>query len=258
MALRKPLAPHRSPPPATKARARQSRTGLPRKVAGRAQGDRCCDVGKSWAHVRRELSHQNADGERPHRLRAGGGFRRRGARREAFHRLRTSFGELGDPGAWRPAARRFPHRRLPAFIQPPYRNPAAQHSRAPLQGGSDAQELPWPRASSCAPSRTAPVRASSPTSGTTTDRLCLSSDSPRGRLSFPRSSLAGRVCRFMPAPRSAVRADVSASASCPSQCRRQTTSAADALVATQMLQLQYEAFIREAPEQWMWAHRKWG
>jgi Kdo2-lipid IVA lauroyltransferase/acyltransferase len=35
-------------------------------------------------------------------------------------------------------------------------------------------------------------------------------------------------------------------------------SAADALVATQALQLQYEAFIREAPEQWMWAHRKWG
>ena len=34
-------------------------------------------------------------------------------------------------------------------------------------------------------------------------------------------------------------------------------SAADALVATQTLQRQYEAFIREAPEQWMWAHRKW-
>ena len=27
--------------------------------------------------------------------------------------------------------------------------------------------------------------------------------------------------------------------------------------ATQTLQRQYEAFIREAPEQWMWAHRKW-
>jgi KDO2-lipid IV(A) lauroyltransferase len=33
--------------------------------------------------------------------------------------------------------------------------------------------------------------------------------------------------------------------------------AADALAATQALQRQYEAFIREAPEQWMWAHRKW-
>jgi Kdo2-lipid IVA lauroyltransferase/acyltransferase len=35
-------------------------------------------------------------------------------------------------------------------------------------------------------------------------------------------------------------------------------SAADALAATQALQRQYEAFIRETPEQWMWAHRKWG
>jgi Kdo2-lipid IVA lauroyltransferase/acyltransferase len=34
-------------------------------------------------------------------------------------------------------------------------------------------------------------------------------------------------------------------------------SAADALVATKTLQRQFEAFIREAPEQWMWAHRKW-
>jgi len=34
-------------------------------------------------------------------------------------------------------------------------------------------------------------------------------------------------------------------------------SAADAIVATQRLHRQYEAFIREAPEQWMWAHRKW-
>jgi Kdo2-lipid IVA lauroyltransferase/acyltransferase len=34
-------------------------------------------------------------------------------------------------------------------------------------------------------------------------------------------------------------------------------TAADALVATQTLHRQFEAFIREAPEQWMWAHRKW-
>jgi len=32
---------------------------------------------------------------------------------------------------------------------------------------------------------------------------------------------------------------------------------ADALAATQTMQRQYEAFIREAPEQWMWAHGKW-
>jgi Kdo2-lipid IVA lauroyltransferase/acyltransferase len=34
-------------------------------------------------------------------------------------------------------------------------------------------------------------------------------------------------------------------------------SAADALAVTKTLQRQFEAFIREAPEQWMWAHRKW-
>jgi KDO2-lipid IV(A) lauroyltransferase len=33
--------------------------------------------------------------------------------------------------------------------------------------------------------------------------------------------------------------------------------AADAIAATAALQRQFEAFIREAPEQWMWAHRKW-
>jgi KDO2-lipid IV(A) lauroyltransferase len=32
---------------------------------------------------------------------------------------------------------------------------------------------------------------------------------------------------------------------------------ADALVATAALQKQFEAFIRAAPEQWMWGHRRW-
>jgi Kdo2-lipid IVA lauroyltransferase/acyltransferase len=32
---------------------------------------------------------------------------------------------------------------------------------------------------------------------------------------------------------------------------------ADALAATEALQRQFEAFIREAPEQWMWGHRRW-
>ncbi len=43
----------------------------------------------------------------------------------------------------------------------------------------------------------------------------------------------------------------------PISMPRTNNSAADALAATQALQRQYEAFIREAPEQWMWAHRKW-
>jgi Kdo2-lipid IVA lauroyltransferase/acyltransferase len=32
---------------------------------------------------------------------------------------------------------------------------------------------------------------------------------------------------------------------------------ADALAATAAMHRQFETFIREAPEQWMWAHRKW-
>ncbi len=32
---------------------------------------------------------------------------------------------------------------------------------------------------------------------------------------------------------------------------------ADAVAATAAMQKQFEAYIREAPEQWMWAHRKW-
>ena len=32
---------------------------------------------------------------------------------------------------------------------------------------------------------------------------------------------------------------------------------ADAVAGTAALHAQFEAFIREAPEQWMWAHRKW-
>jgi Kdo2-lipid IVA lauroyltransferase/acyltransferase len=32
---------------------------------------------------------------------------------------------------------------------------------------------------------------------------------------------------------------------------------ADAPAATEALQRQFEVFIREAPEQWMWAQRKW-
>ena len=32
---------------------------------------------------------------------------------------------------------------------------------------------------------------------------------------------------------------------------------ADVLAATTALQAQFEEFIREAPDQWMWAHRRW-
>jgi KDO2-lipid IV(A) lauroyltransferase len=32
---------------------------------------------------------------------------------------------------------------------------------------------------------------------------------------------------------------------------------ADVRVATENLQAKFEEFVREAPEQWMWAHRRW-
>ena len=67
------------------------------------------------------------------------GFDEASARRKALHRVWPSLGKLGDSGAWRPAARRFPHRCLSAHVQPARRSPAARHARAALQGGSDAQ-----------------------------------------------------------------------------------------------------------------------
>jgi len=33
---------------------------------------------------------------------------------------------------------------------------------------------------------------------------------------------------------------------------------ADVAATTAALQATYEGFVREAPEQWMWAHRRWG
>jgi Kdo2-lipid IVA lauroyltransferase/acyltransferase len=39
---------------------------------------------------------------------------------------------------------------------------------------------------------------------------------------------------------------------------RTNDHAADAIAGTAALHAQFEAFIRQAPEQWMWAHRKWG
>jgi KDO2-lipid IV(A) lauroyltransferase len=32
---------------------------------------------------------------------------------------------------------------------------------------------------------------------------------------------------------------------------------ADIVAATANVQAQFEAFLRLAPEQWMWAHRRW-
>jgi hypothetical protein len=175
------------------------------------------------ADLRRELSHQNADGGRPHRLRAGAGFRRSRARRKVLHRLRTAFGELGDPCAWR--------QRLGASLIGVYQrlsNPHIEtllHSiRVPLYKAGLTPKTPMgarvllrAMKDGASPCFLADLRADS-------GPLCLSSDGPRDQLSFPRSSPARPVCRFTPAPNSAVRADVSAFASCPSQCRGQTTA----------------------------------
>ena len=39
--------------------------------------------------------------------------------------------------------------------------------------------------------------------------------------------------------------------------RNSTDRDADVLNATANLHARFEEFVREAPEQWMWAHRRW-
>ena len=96
--------------------------------------------------------------------------------------------------------------------------------REPLYGAGLMPKTPMAARSSYGLSRAEPARVSLPISETTMDRLCPSSAAPRGQQSFPRSSPARPVSRFMPALRSAVRARASASASRPFQCRRRTTA----------------------------------
>ena len=74
---------------------------------------------------------------------------------------------------------------------------------------------------------------------------------------FPPSSPARPACRFTPAPpsdepnvRFAIRVN---RIPIPETDDRE----ADAVAGTAAMHKQFEAFIRQAPEQWMWAHRKW-
>ncbi len=189
-------------------------------------------------------------------VRAGGAVRRDRPRR-TFRGLRPAPGELGDRGAGRQAHGGAADRRLPAPEQPLCRRGDLQAARAALRGrapaedpgdGARASAQGARRGLSGVPRRSArrPWRGGA-----------LLRTLPRCRTSFRRCSRARPACRSTPAPpfgcpnvRFRIRIE-------PVPIPQTNDREADALAATAALQAQFEAFIREAPEQWMWGHRRW-
>ena len=214
MALRKALALHRSAPQSTKARAREF---LELAFPEKSLGERKAIAAAMWENLGRTftesfcmktLTESNRIVFEP-----AEGFDEAARGDKPFIVCGLHLGNWRFC-ARRPAARCFPHRRLSAHIESSCRSSAAQHARATLQGGSDAQD-PHGCAPSSAPSRTAlPVL---PCRSQRRQRtVCaLLWTAPRGQTSFPRSSPARLACRFMPAPHSGVRVGVLASASRP-------------------------------------------
>ena len=148
------------------------------------------------------------------------------------------------------------HRRLSAFEQPLRRRRDAQIATADVRGGAGAEE-PGHRADASQEADKAAIRRSSPTCATIAARPFLSSACRRARPCSRPCSPARPAFRSTPGPRSAAPMSISSFGATRIPVPETNDREADAIVATAALQKQFEAFIREAPEQWMWAHRKW-
>ena len=157
--------------------------------------------------------------------------------------------------------RRLPHRQEPLRRPLPARGcakssiPAACSARgATRRGGPDdgaphhglraPRRPPGPRVRSARPHRTA--RALLRQAGTIGDH------SGHDR---PARSAHASGCRAACAWASRA---ASRSSSRSSRCRARPTQADDVKWITAEMQKQFEAWIREAPEQWMWSNRRWG
>ena len=249
------VAPDRSPPPPSEAGARQFGPRLSRHAARGARADRGRHVGEPRPHLRRRLLPRADHEGRPGHLRADGAIARDRPRR-TLHRLRPPSRQLGACRLCRQAHGRAVHRRLSAPEQPLRRRSDAQNARGGVRGRASARTTSTARTllktakqggypafladlrddrGAAVPFFGAPARSTVfPALLARTTGLPLYAGAAFRR---PNVHFVIRGARI-PVPETNDRE-------------------ADAIVATAALQKQFEAFIREAPEQWMWAHRKW-
>ena len=203
------------------------------------------------------FSHQNADQGRPHRLRAGGRVSTK--QQPARSRLSSADFILRNGKSWRMAASgsAFPSSASISAYPTPMWTRSLRAFASPSTRRVLRPRLLWPRASSSGQLRTAPpvlLRRPQNDNGPFVPFF----GQPARSTVFPallarRAGVplyAGAAFR-RPGGRFSVRI-------MPISMPQTSNSAADALAATKTLQRQFEAFIREAPEQWTWAHRKWG
>ena len=86
--------------------------------------------------------------------------------------------------------------------------------------------------------------------------MCRSSAARRGPTPFPRSSPASPASLYAAAVVRTKGAHFAMRVE-KVEAQRSDDRDADVLATTAAIQARFEQFIRDTPEQWMWAHRRW-